>query len=344
MTDTVSHLPLRVGVVGYGFGQFHVKSLAHLPGVELVAVADRRSAQLGVDAKLYGFAPYRDALAMIDEQRLDVLTVAISPKHRASLIKYALDQGLALFIEKPWASNREHARQLAGFCQSAARRVMPGFSFRFHPAIARLKSLLGDHAEGLGRPNLLHAQYVFGWLPPVESWTWDEKNGNGFLNENSCHLFDSVCHLMGRPIRVYAEGGRSAGRPMEDSAAITLRFEQGGIASLACGGLGVSGGGGGLAEFPSLSLFAQRGQAELRGRNHVWESLRWATHDDPATRVLVAPPEQLGTTRYTHAFEHFFDCLRYNRPPTATLDHAVRSVDVAMAVIESARQHRPVEL
>ncbi|MEM8737059.1 MAG: Gfo/Idh/MocA family oxidoreductase [Planctomycetota bacterium] len=329
--------PLRFGVVGYGFGQFHVRTLAAMPDVNLAAVADRRSDSLPAAAAEYGFTPYRDALEMIAKENLDAVVIAIPPKPRRELLTAAVEQNLALFVEKPWASHAAHARELADICRRSAAPVMAGFSFRYHPALVKLKSLL---AGDLGPPRMLQGQYVFGWLPPRDGWAWDPTNGNGFINENSCHLFDAVCHLMGRPTRVSAEGGRFTGKPMEDAVTVTLRFQNDTIAALTCGGIGHDA----FTDYPRIELFAEHGQAQLTGEQHAWRSLKWATHQHPTPQHLDAPPTLDQQTAYTPALEHFVRCIREGATPSATLRDAILSVDLAMAVAESARSGQPVAL
>lgn len=329
--------PIRIGVVGYGFGQHHVRTLVGHEDFALVAVADRSASGLNAAAARHGFKAYGDGEAMIREAELDAVSIATSPKSRRALLSATIERDLPAFVEKPWASDAAHARELADLCKPARAPVMTGFSFRFHAAVTQLQTLLD---EQLGTPRQLHGQYAFGWLPPAEHWAWDPANGNGFFNENSCHLFDVVCTLMGQPTRVFAETGRFTGRPKDDAASITIRFASGGIASLCCGGLGI----GAFQDFPRLTLFAERGQAELIGAGHVWNTLRWATANDPTVRQFEASPEQLGSTRYTAAFDRFASCVRDQTPPPATIGDGVLAVELAMATARSAQTERPVDL
>jgi predicted dehydrogenase len=329
--------PIRIGIVGYRFGQHHVRTLINMPEARLVAVADMDSATLEAAAKQYGFVPYRDAMEMLQREQLDAVSICTSPRWRAPLIEAAAARSLAMFIEKPWASDRQHARKLADLCRRSRAPVMVGFSFRFHPAIVKLRELLNGE---LGAPRMLYGQYVFGWVPPADHWLWDPANGNGFINENSCHLFDAVCHLLGRPVRVTAEGGRFTQRPMEDSVVLVIRFANGAMAALTCGCIGA----GAFDDYPRIELYTAGGQAQLRGRHHIWESLSWSAGGDAAVRQLSSPPEQLGTTRYTLAFQHFLRCVREGAAPSATIDDGILSVDLAMAAVESVRSGRTVEL
>jgi len=335
---TTASKPVRVGVIGYGFGQNHVRTLVHMRDAKLVAVADQqRMDEVREASQRYAFTPYEDAFAMIRKADLDAVTLCVPPSYRKELMHASIEAGLAMFIEKPWAADSQQARDLAAIAQASPRPVMPAFSFRFHPALMKLQELM---SSVLGSPHMLMGQYVFGWLPPADHWAWDPALGNGFINENTCHLFDAVCSIMGHPVRVFAEGGWFRDRPMEDSAAITLRFSNGGIATLACGGIGAQS----MTDFPRMSIWAEAGQAELLGRDHVWHSLQWALHGEDDMKQFTELPEQLGQTRYSHAMQQFINAVRSDSSPPVTLQDAVLTVDVAMAVMRSSRQGQPVHI
>ena len=199
---------------------------------------------------------------------------------------------MALFVEKPWATNVQHAEELAALCAKHDANVMVGFSFRYLPTILKLKALLGSE---LGTPWLVNAEYLFDWLPPADNWLWNKENGGGFFNENSCHLFDAICYLLGEPVSVYAAGRSFSGRPSEDGAAVTLRFENGAVATATLGGVGV----GAHKDYPRLELVSAKGQAKLRGQNHVWTSLRWARRGDETLQVFDGAARATGTTHVT---------------------------------------------
>ena len=329
---------IRMGVIGLGFGQHHVRTLANMPEAKLVAVADRSPdlpGGLNGFAAAYGAAAYRDGIEMIQREELDAVSLCTSPRTRAPLLEAAAEAGLPVFCEKPWATDVAHAQELADLCRSLEATVMVAFSFRFHPAIVALRSLMDGE---LGEGWLLNGQYVFGWVPPAESWLWDPQNGNGFFNENSCHLFDAICYLLGRPVSVMAQATNPMGAPSENAAAITVRFVDGAIAALTVGGVGASA----MRRFPRIEVVTANGQARLSGREHVWDQLEWATRDDESTHTLLRLPEALGSTRYTHAFSHFFECVRSGQHPSVGPEDGVTTVALAMAVYESARTRRTV--
>lgn len=332
---------VRLGVVGLQFGRYLIRTIVDLDRAELVAVCDRSPRDLpgGLDgfAAQYGCRAYRDVETMLEIEQLDALILATSPRGRAPLIKMAAERGLALFVEKPWASNLVHAYELAEVCQRWQARVMVGFSFRFHPAIVRLRSLIDNE---LGPGLLLNGEYLFNMNPPADSWLWDPQNGNGFFNENSCHLFDAICYLLGQPESVVAETINPFGTPSAHAAAAIVHFKSGAVAALTVGGIG----GDARLDFPRIDLVTRDGQAHLRGRHHMWDEVHWAKRGQSVLLSETMPAELLGSTRYTHALEHFIDCIQMGNPPSVTIEDGVQAVALAMAVTESAQSGKRVQL
>jgi predicted dehydrogenase len=274
---------------------------------------------------------------MIEREELDAISLCVSPRGRAALIEAAAEAGIPMLVEKPWATNLAHAQQLAELCRQYEATVMVAFSFRFHPAIVKLRELMDDD---LGPGWMLNGEYVFNWVPPAGHWLWDPANGNGFFNENSCHLFDAVCYLLGNPVSVLAEAINPMAAPSENAASITLRFVDGAIAALTVGGIGASA----MREFPRIDIVTANGQASLSGREHIWDRLSWATRDGDTVQTIIRPPEALGNTRYTHAFRHFFDCIRAGVQPSVSVEDGVKTVALVMAVYESARTGNKVHI
>jgi len=325
---------LRIGVVGLGFGEHHVRTLANIQGARLAAVADTISSRVEQYSKRYDVPGFTDAAAMIASRKIDALSLCVSPAYREPILRLAASKGIPLFIEKPWASTVEQGLRFKEIVKDIP--VMVGFSFRFLPVVKKLRELL---AGELGAVRIANGEYAFQYLPPANSWLWDPTNGNGLFNENSCHLFDLVCDLLGQVESVMAAGRSFAGSPSEDGAAVTLSFASGAVAALTIGGLASSA----FKAFPRLDLMTTNGQAHLAGREHIWESLTWALRDSECTSTLELPAEALGVTRYTRALEHFIASLSSGKNPEATIDDGIRSVALAEMVYRSIHENRRVD-
>ena len=331
---------IRIGLVGLKFGVFHLRTLLQEPQFSVVGLADRHPESPSA-TQARALAPeatyYTNGEELIAAGGLDALCLSTSPAHRAPLLKAAVATGIPVFVEKPWAADPDSGEELVQFIREHNGRVMLGFSFRFHPAITRLRQLLDSD---LGAPWMLNGEYAFEHPVPPGSWLWDPLAGGGFFNENSCHLVDAVCHLMGPPVAVSATTANPRSAPGPELAALTLSFAEGGIAALTLGAAAAPG----LEDFPRIDLVTAAGQARLRGRHHIWESLTWALRKGGESQNFHTPAERLGTTRYTHAWRHFADCLRQGNAFAATPEEGQRAVRVIHALQEAARQNTTISL
>lgn len=328
---------IRFGVVGLSFGQFHVQTLANLPGAKVAAVADLRKDIAEQLARRYGAEPFFDGVEMVRSGKIDALTVCLPPAFRREILEVAVEKGLPIFVEKPWSTNSDHGEELARIVTTSKAPVMTGFSFRFHPAVERLRELI---AGELGPVLAAQGSYLFDFLPPAERWLWDQENGGGLFNENSCHLIDLVCDLMGKPKKVKASGGIWFSRPSEEAAAVSIDFPSGAIASLLVGGIGAIGN----HDYPTLTLYCRNGEARLKGRNHTWQELEWVLRGEKESRRLSAEPEQLGRTRYSDSMERFLAVIEEGREVPSTVEAGLLSVRMAEAIYASIRQDITITL
>jgi predicted dehydrogenase len=330
---------LRFGVVGMNFGRQLVRTLANMEEADLVAIASPHDAGLpggltGYAAK-YNARAYKNGLEMLQKETLDAVCIATMPKGREPMLEHAVKNKIALFVEKPWSATVEQGRRMIEICRAAVAPVMTAFSFRYHPAIAKLRELIqGD----LGAVLALNGEYLFDWRPGPN--LWDAQKGNGFINENSCHLFDGIMSLVGDPDTVSAEAINPFGMPAEHAAAMTMRFTDGAIAALTVGGIGASG----FHRTHRLDVVTVNGQASLEAHDHVWETIRWTLRGREETQSLALRPEQLGNTRYTDALRHFIHCIRSGTAPQTGPLEGLKCVALAMAAVESARSGRKVEV
>jgi len=322
---------MRIGVVGLGFGVHLLHTLLTRDDCTVAAVCDHFPERLaGASAK--GIPTFADPARMIAESGLDAVVIASAPHVREAALATAFERGLAVFLEKPLAGTPAQAAALVE--RSEGQRVMLGFSFRFHEPVRRL---IAETRGSLGAARVLNAEYLFDWLPPADGWLWNPARGGGFFNENSCHLLDVVCALLGTPVDVHAVGFDDGSRPSATAAAATMRFANGAIAALTLGGVGT----GALHDYPRLDLACAGGQARLRGRSHMWTTLQWAERGGEVRR-LEHEPETLGRTRYSAAFDHFLGALRDGTPFEATPADGERAVVLAEAIYRSIASGEPV--
>jgi myo-inositol 2-dehydrogenase / D-chiro-inositol 1-dehydrogenase len=95
---------MRVAIIGAGgMGTFHARSLATLPDVEIVAVADVRESAARALSDAVGGTPTTDALGVAAMPDLDGLVIASPEDSHEALAMAAFGQGTKVLCEKPLA-------------------------------------------------------------------------------------------------------------------------------------------------------------------------------------------------------------------------------------------------
>ena len=345
-----SDTEIRLGIVGMRLGLWHAGAIAEIDGVSIAAVADNVPGKLpGPDITLgewadsLGAEAYTDGVAMIETADIDALDLCVSPKWRLPLVEAAAARGLPVLLEKPWATNMAHGHAIADIIKKSNLLHMVEFPLRYFPPISALKELLDDGP--LGRPFVVNAEIVMGEMPAKmpEHWMWDPDNGNGAINENTCHVFDTICYLLGKPVSLHAFGASFHGAEptLPDGAVANIRFESGAVASVTGGSLGAN-----CLRTPTwLDVYAEKGQALVTGIDHMFDTLTWGTAADegePKREHWPNPPLRTLIVRY--ALEEFVNSIRSGNQPESNADAGLKALALAMAVNESVATGEPVDL
>src|SRR2546425_10566024 len=94
---------LRVGIIGLGIGAKHASSYALVPEAEIVAMADPAPGHLKVTpeefAARYGATYYRDGYEMIEQEKLDAVSICTNPILHRPLVEAAAAKGLPVLVE-----------------------------------------------------------------------------------------------------------------------------------------------------------------------------------------------------------------------------------------------------
>ena len=141
-----SKSPLRVAVVGTGFGQaIHIPGLQHHPRTELVAVYNRDLGKAKAIADKnnipYAFHNLDKLLAMSD---LDAVTLSTPPFLHYEMGKQILKAGKHLLLEKPMAMSAQETRELYHLATKNNLVATTDFEFRYVPAWQLLREKLEE--------------------------------------------------------------------------------------------------------------------------------------------------------------------------------------------------------
>ncbi len=216
---------LRFGVIGLGrFGEVHCQALAHLPGVELVALCTRNEARLQELGRRFSVTQlYSDYAALLADPRVDAVSVVTMWDQHTGPVLAALAAGKHVFVEKPLASTAADCDAIVEAAARSSAACMVGHICRFNPRFAAAKREIA--AGAIGKVVSMYARRN---IPAAVSRTVLEKIGP--IAGDAVHDTDLMLWFTGSRIETaYAQTLSVRGLPNPDLGWTTYRFASGAI-------------------------------------------------------------------------------------------------------------------
>lgn len=313
---------------------------------KLVAVYSRERSRAEEFAQRHGAPAAYDSLDdLLKDSRIDAVFVS-SPNalHAAQTIQSS-QAGKHVLSEKPMATTLADAVAMVQACRKAGVKLGVGFNLRQHPGHIKARRLI---AQGvLGRVTLAQGQWGFGVRgqgppPPrtgLRQW-WDQPELIGDASTmmgTGVHVVDILQFMLGQEVTEVAaiSDGQTLEQPLEQLAAVSLRFSGGTIGTVCCGRV--------LPD--SKNDFAIYGtDGRISGRATLWEARQGRVEiiSETENDTEVCPGDFLGN--YTAEIEDFHQAIESDTDPAATGVDGLRVVEVTLAMIESARTGRTMKI
>ncbi len=191
----------RIGISGAGFGvKAHLPALLAHPRFEVVALASPSSAQAIAAERKIPHA-FTSAQAMIAGCELDAITIASPPFTHRDAVLAALDAGLHVMCEKPFALNVEEAEEMVAASRDAGTACGIAHEFRFVPQRQAIKELIvNGHLAPLRELEITHLTTFLreDSIFKERGWWFEREKGGGMANAIFSHLIDGANYAIGR--------------------------------------------------------------------------------------------------------------------------------------------------
>jgi UDP-2-acetamido-3-amino-2,3-dideoxy-glucuronate N-acetyltransferase len=157
---------------------------------------------------------YSDVLANLSIKGIVIATPAV--QHYKMAVQ-ALVAGKDVFIEKPLTLSLEHGRELIKLAKHKDKVLMAGHLLEYHPAIVKLKELIGNGE--LGEIQYIHASRLnLGKLRSEEDVIWSFAP----------HDISAMLYLLNeKPCKVTVHTQNYVNKEIADIACISLEFQSG---------------------------------------------------------------------------------------------------------------------
>jgi len=325
-----------MGLIGAGrMGSFHAATLAtRLGSTELVAIADAdegRAASLAGELGVPGV--YADPADLLADERVEAVVIAAPARSHAALVLGALEAGKAVFCEKPMAVTSEEAEQVVRAARGSGLAVQVGFNRRFAADFVAAREAAASGELGsvhllrsLTRdPGLAAPERVLPWTIFLETLIHD-FDMLAFLNPGA-----SAVEVFALADALVAPAYKDHG--LLDTAMVTIRFSNGALA---------------VAEASFSAVYGYDVRAEVFGSSGMvtagapqrGAAVRYSAAG--ALQETVRADTQLFADAYVTELSEFAAAVQGGTlPPVGPLD-AQAALRVALACVESVRQHAPV--
>lgn len=238
MTDGTSradatHPPIRTAVVGFGTSGrvFHAPFLDADPDYALDLIVTRDE---GRRAAAEARHPSASTVATVEElwaaaDRLDLVAIGSPSGTHAALADAALDAGLDVVVDKPFAVTADEGRALLAKATRLGRTLTVFQNRRWDGDFRTVRRLV--ESGELGEVRRFESRFEW-WKPePAPSWKTEATvaEGGGILYDLGTHLIDQAVQLFGPVAELSAVEieRRRPGAAADDDAFVALRHESG---------------------------------------------------------------------------------------------------------------------
>ncbi|WP_255769725.1 Gfo/Idh/MocA family protein [Pseudarthrobacter sulfonivorans] len=237
MTSTEPHRTIRTAVVGYGLSGsvFHAPMIAADARYSLNVIATSDAGRQAAAVQRYpGVKTVRDGGAVLElAADLDLVVLGTPPATHFPLAKAALEAGLDVVVDKPFAVSSAQGQELVALAGELGRVLTVFHNRRWDGDFLTVRKLLAG--EALGEVARFESSFER-WTPEI-SKAWKASatvaDGGGVLFDLGTHLIDQALQLFGPAAVIHAE--LRIRRPQEkadDDAFVVLRHDSGVLSHL----------------------------------------------------------------------------------------------------------------
>lgn len=220
---------LGIAVAGAGLiGRRHIELIRQSGRCELAAIIDP-APEAAALARACRVPAYRSLTDLFGVQRPDAVIVATPNVLHAQNGIDCLRNGVPVLVEKPIADSLENAERLIDAAVSAQVPLLVGHHRRHSPILAKAREIVRQGK--LGRLVAITGSAMF-YKPDgyFAAGPWRREPGGGPILLNMIHEVGNLRSLCGEIVAVQAFTSNATRHfPVEDTAAIALRFASGAL-------------------------------------------------------------------------------------------------------------------
>lgn len=241
-------------VIGYGgMGTWHTQHALKSDVVELAGVYDIKEEKNAL-ARERGIFAYDSLEAVLNDPKVDLVTVAIpNDSHKEVVIK-ALEAGKNVISEKPVAMNLQELDDMIAAANKSGKVFSVHQNRRFDVDFLAMKHLkeTGELGEFINIESRIHGSRG---IP--SDWRGEKEHGGGMVLDWGVHLIDQILQIFDEKIEsIYCTFDHITNKEVDDGFKLTITFEGGKTAFVEVGTYN-------FIAMPRFYLRAEKGSAMI---------------------------------------------------------------------------------
>jgi predicted dehydrogenase len=284
------------------------------------------------------FTPNADDV--ITSSEVDLVLILTSMTEHARLAKAALEVGKHVLVEKPLATSLEDASALIELAKRSRGHLVCAPFTILSPTFQTIARRI-QHGD-IGKPCSARARY--GWAGP--SWSeWFYQPGGGCLFDLGVYCLTSLTGLLGPAKRVTAMTGVAIPEreingcrirvEAEDNAQVLLDFGDACFAAVTSGFT--------MQQYrtPALEVYGTGGTIQMLGDD--WDPEGYELWQNAAGAWQLFK-ETDPDWSWTDGLRHLVECIREDKRPLATPEHAAHVLEIMLKAQQSSREGKTLPI
>ena len=302
----------------------HYPSLAAMPDVEIVGIAELNAERLQATADKYDIAGrYSDFRQLVAREKPDAVYAIMPPQHLHNLVVDLLELGVHVFVEKPPALTTYQTEALAWYADRHDRLTMVGFNRRYTEMLRRCRAAITERGP-------LH-QCLAGFHKfegSADGYGYGRGAGS-HLTTDIVHAVDTMRWMAGGEVVAVAADNRAVDMPFVNTHNALVTFSTGCTAILTAS----------RRSGRRDHYFEMHGQGVSAFADDQW--LASIYRDGAAEGESVDAAEVGGGSEVIYRFgffaenRHFIDSIKAGRQPDSCFADAVKTMDLVDRIMQS---------
>ena len=338
-------LKMNFAIIGCGFiAKKHAAAIENIEGAKLVAVSDKIAENMQSYHDEFGADMYEDSEEMLKREDIDIVSICTPTGLHAPLAIQVAHAKKHIILEKPIAMNLEEADEIIQSCEVNSVKLGVVHPNRYRPVVKELKRILDKNLIG----EISHANAIVNWnrnqaYYDQSPWRGTKKGDGGALMNQAIHNLDLLLWFMGDVEEVFSmEATRFRDIEAEDVSNGVVRFKNGALGLVQAS----------TTVYPknfeeSITLFGERGTIKIGGSNALYfEHLEIAGVEQAELERLKTDVEKgaWGKPGHQHILEDMISAVKNNHEPAINGKEGRRSLELVLAMYESAERQKLVRL